>query len=174
MLSGGYKVGALMYKACERFMDDLERDDIYLNLEISRKVVNYPRLLKHWKGQKAGTPIVLELHQEFYFQQMFGWKRSDTGLRRFTRSFKEIARKNAKTTELAIQGNFHCHVDLTSGPAFYVGATKEDQARITLLDAANILPDKWVTDGTFKIYKTGKYPREILLPKNKGSMPVGS
>lgn len=169
VLSGDYKTGKLIYKACKRFMSDLKRDDIYLDLDTSRKVINYPRLLKHWKGPKAGTPIVLELYQEFYFQQMFGWRRTD-GLRRFTRSFKEIARKNGKTTELAIQGLYHCDIDMTSGPQFYVGATKEDQARLTLRDAENIIPGEWVTDGTFKIYKTGQYPREILIPRNKGSL----
>lgn len=170
VLSDVYQVGTLMVKACERFMSDLERDDIYLDLDTCRKVVNYPRLLRHWKGPKANTPIILEEYQEFYFQQMFGWKRTDTKLRRFTRSFKEIARKNGKTTELAIQGLFHCHIDMTSGPQFYVGATKEDQARLTLRDAENIIPNGWVTDGTFKVYKTGQYPREILIPKNKGSL----
>ena len=107
--NGKYKVGKFVKQGCERFMNDLKRDDIYLDLEVARKVVNYPRLLKHWKGAKAGTPIILEPHQEFYFQQMFGWKRTDTELRRFTRSFKEIGRKNGKTTELAITGVYHTH-----------------------------------------------------------------
>ena len=169
VLSGTFKTGEAMVKCAQRFMDDLERDDIYLDLETSRKIVNYPRLLQHWKGSKAGQPIILEPHQEFYFQQMFGWKRSETGLRRFTRSYKQIARKQYKTTELAIQALYHCHIDLPSGPSFYVGATKEDQARITLLDAANILPPKWKAE-VFKIYKTGKYPREILIEQNNGSM----
>ena len=170
VLSGKIPVGLLLIDACNRFMNDLERDDLFFDLEVARKVVNYPKLLKHWKGAKVGLPIDLEPHQEFYFQQMFGWKRKETNLRRFTRSFKEIARKNGKTTELAIQGLFHCQIDLNSGPQFYVGATKEDQARITLLDAWNILPNKWITEGKFKKYGTGKYPNLIMYPENKGSL----
>ena len=170
VLSGEIKVGSLMVKACKRFMNDLKRDDIYLDLEVARKIVNYPNKLRHWKGPTTGERIVLEDHQEFYFQQMFAWKDSKTHLRRFTRSYKQIARKNGKTTELAIQGLYHCHVDLKSGPQFYVGATKEDQARITLRDAANIMPGVWIREGIFKVYKTGEFPRQIVIPKNRGSL----
>lgn len=173
VMNGDYNVGKLDKLACERFLNDCKRDDLYFDLEVARKVINYPRLLKHWKGTKAGKPIILEPHQEFYFQQFFAWKNKATGLRRFTRSYKQIARKNGKTTELAIQGLYHCHIDLQSGPQFYVGATKEDQARLTLRDAENILPSAWVwpnKDYIFKIYKVGEFPRSILIPINHGSL----
>ena len=76
VLDGKIKTGKLVILACKRFMQDLKREDIYLDLQTARKAVNYPRKLKHWKGEKANTPIILEDHQEFYFQQMFGWKRT--------------------------------------------------------------------------------------------------
>ena len=173
VLSGNITAGKYIYQACERFVNDTKREDIHLDLEAARKVVNYPALLQHWKGAKEGQPIHLEPYQQFYFQQMFGWKRTDTGLRRFTRSYKQIARKNGKTTELAIQGLYHCHVDLVSGPQFYVGATKEDQARLTLRDAENILPNEWIYPNKgwiYRPYKVGEFPRTLLIPQNKGAL----
>lgn len=162
--------GSAMVKACERFMKDLERDDIYMDLEDSRKIINYASLLNHYKGEKAGTPIILDPHQHFSFQQFFGWKRRETGLRRFTRSYKQIGRKQGKTTELAIQGIFHCHKDRADGPQFWVGATKEEQARICLTDAFKIIARSPSVKKHFKGYKNGKYYNTILLEDRNGIM----
>ena len=136
--SGEIIAGKLVVKAAERFLKDLTRDDIYLDLERARKIVNFAGMCRHYKGSKAGQAIILEPHQEFYFQQLFGWINKETGLRRFRRSVKLVARKQYKTTELAIQANYHCLVDCPNGPQVYIAATKEDQARICLTDAMKI------------------------------------
>lgn len=161
---GKYKVGSLMVKACERFMNDLKRDDIYMDLEMARKVVNYPRLLNHYKGPKSNTPIILEPHQEFYFQQMFGWKSSTTHNRRFKRSYKQIARKEYKTTELAIMGGIHCQVEKIGGPQFFIAATTEKQARICLTDIANIVAASPNINKDWNIYRNREQAISVTIP----------
>jgi phage terminase large subunit-like protein len=162
--------GALIKQAAQRFVNDLGRDDLYFDLEQARKIVNYAALCRHWKGDKTGKPILLDPHQPFYLQQIFAWKRAETGQRRFRRSFKEIARKQYKTTELAVQGLYHVQVDNQEGALFVVGATKEDQARICLTDAGNIIDGSPALSKHFKVYRNKDKVTTIICPTNRGVM----
>lgn len=172
VLDGKIRVGELIRKACLRFMRDLERDDIYIDLEEARKIVNFGLLCNHWKGPAANTPIEFRPDQHFYFQQLFGWKYTETGRRRFRRSFKEISRKTGKTTELALQSLFHCLIDVKTGPQFYVGATKEDQARICLTDVGRIVEASPKLRKHFKVYWNLDQARAIKVHPTKGVMKV--
>lgn len=89
-------------QACKRFLNDLERignDDFpYIwNEDQAQKIVDWFTYLRHSKGVLAGTPIYLTTWQKFCICQIYGWIHKDTKLRRFTKSFIEVARKNAKS-----------------------------------------------------------------------------
>lgn len=168
ILEGKENVGKAMRLAAERFMNDLTRDDIYLDLEACRKIINYTELCRHHKGSKAGMPITLDPHQPFFFQQIFGWKYKETNLRRTRRVFKLIARKEYKTTELAIGGTFHNLVEEPNGPQFAIGATKEEQAKICVNDAAMIIRKSPALREHFKMLKHGKYYHTIMCHKTDG------
>lgn len=168
VLEEKFRTGKYIKMAAQRFIDDLKRDDIYLDLESARKVVNFAKLCNHWKGGKAGTPVILEPHQQFYFQQLFGWRRTDNDLRRFRRSVKFVARKQYKTTEVAVQALYHCLVDEPNGPQVWIGATKKDQAKICLKDAAQILKQSPELKKHFKTYWNKDKPTEIVCNPTSG------
>ncbi len=88
--------------ACQRFLNDLKRigneDFSYIwNEEQAQKIVKWFTYLRHSKGELAGTPIHLTLWQKFCICQIYGWVHKDTGYKRFTKSFMEVGRKNAKS-----------------------------------------------------------------------------
>jgi phage terminase large subunit-like protein len=95
-------------------------------------------LLRHWKGEWAGRPVVLEPWQQFIVWSLFGWKRAD-GTRRFRTGYLEVARKNGKTTLAAGIGLFLVTVDGEPGAEVYSAATKKAQAKIAHTDAKEML-----------------------------------
>lgn len=165
-------VGNFITLAAERFIKDVERKDIYMDLVEARKIVNFAAKCKHWKGSFAGKPIELLPHQQFYFQQMYGWKYTDSQLRRFKRSAKLVARKNGKTTEMAVQGMYHVLVDEPNGPQVWIGATKKDQAKICLKDIAQIIKKSDGLKEKFRIFWNKDKPTEILCNPSDGLMSV--
>ncbi|MGL4573021.1 MAG: terminase large subunit domain-containing protein, partial [Clostridium sp.] len=112
--------------ACQRLLNDLKKQDLnvlkeefpyYWDEEEARKAVKWFTYLRHRKGVLAGKPITLNSWQKFCVGQIYGWRRKEDGLRRFTKSFTEVARKNAKS-------------QLESGIALYelsYGSTKNNE-----------------------------------------------
>ena len=92
--------------ACQRFLADLNKLDTdsdypyYWDEEQARAIVKWFRYLRHSKGVLAGKSIELITPQRFPLCQLYGWRRKSDDLRRFTKYFKEVARKNAKSQEL--------------------------------------------------------------------------
>lgn len=85
--------------ACHRFLNDLAKEDFpyYWNEEEAQKIVKWFTFLRHSKGVLAGEPINLTIWQKFCICQIYGWRRIDNNRRRFTKSFMECARKQAKS-----------------------------------------------------------------------------
>ena len=166
------KTGRYIKLAAQRFIDDLKRDDIYLDLTDSRRVINFAKLCRHYKGIKAGEPIELFSYQEFYFQQLFGWKVKETGLRRIKRTVELIARKQGKTTKMAVQAAYHSLADNEKGAQVWVGATKKDQARICLSDIDGIIKKSPALRNKFRVYTNSGIPTQIRVPDNNGFIGV--
>jgi phage terminase large subunit-like protein len=130
--------------ACRRFLQDLARagtDEFpyVLDRTVGSRVCRFMELLPHIKGEWAKPVYVdgvvgynklkLEDWQIFIEFQLFGWKHRDTGLRRFRRSYEEIARKNAKSTRAAARELYLVAADGEPGAHCYSAATTGDQAR---------------------------------------------
>lgn len=104
-------ISCLKHKwACQRFLNDVQRQNLNVliepfpyiwNEEEARKIVKWFSYLRHSKGTLAGKPINLTPWQKFDICQIYGWKNKDTGYKRFTKGFIEVARKNAKSQEQA-------------------------------------------------------------------------
>jgi len=139
VLSGRQVTGELIRLAVQRFVADRDRNwGFVFDEKRAEKAIKFFEILRHWKGEWAGTRIHLEPNQCFYIGQLFGWVHKDTGLRRFRTSFKEVGRKNGKTTECAGKALCHLLIDKEEGAQIYFAATKEDQARIGFLDVQEI------------------------------------
>lgn len=94
------------------------------------KVIKFVMLLRHTKGQFANKRFKLQPFQAFIIACIFGWVRKDNGLRRFSKAYIEIARKNGKTELAAAIGLYMQIADGEQGAEVYSAATKKDQARI--------------------------------------------
>ena len=78
------ETGRLIKLAAQRFMNDLERTDIYFDEKEAVRMVDFcEEYLCQWEGDWEGLPLKFELWQKFIFEQVYGWIRKDTGTRRF-------------------------------------------------------------------------------------------
>lgn len=133
--------------AVQRHLSDLTRqgtEDFPYHFDegAAEHAINFIQQLSHTKGTWASTyggrdaHIELEGWEQFIVAVVQGWRKED-GLRRFTRAYVEVARKNGKTTLGAGLGNLAFFADLPReiGPEVYFGATKQEQAAIAWREA---------------------------------------
>lgn len=115
--------------ACNRFVADLGRDDIYLS-DDGNKWCKFLERLPHTKGRWAakGERLVLSDWQVFAVVNIYGWHWVASGLRRFREVYIEVGRKNGKSLLVAGIGVGHLCIDDEYGAEVYCGATTELQA----------------------------------------------
>lgn len=119
-------------KAVERYYRDIDQaidKGWYFDARAAERVINFIQSLRHIKGEWAGKPVLLEPWQQFVLWNLFGFRRSATGFRRFRESYTEVARKNGKTTLMAGIGTYMLFGDGEAGAEVYSCATTRDQAR---------------------------------------------
>ena len=123
VLRGEIPTGRLVYLAVLRHYQDLV-DGAARGLVFSAvhgwHVIHYiEKFFVHTKGPLARQPMLLDPWQKFWTAVLYGWRRSDTGLRRFTRAYEEVARKNGKSTWKAPQGAYLFSMDGEVGAEVY-------------------------------------------------------
>ena len=129
--------------ACQRQLDDLARSQAdpdwpwRFDADAAWRPCDFIEMLPHIKGKWARERrrITLEPWQMFILTTVFGWVHRETGLRRFTEAYIEVARKNAKSTLTAGLCLFMLAADGEAGAEVYTAATTRDQARIVFDDA---------------------------------------
>jgi len=127
-----------------RFLDDLKKqkkDDFpYLFVESrAERFFVWMQLFKHTKGPLAGTIKKPELIEKFLFGQIYGWVFKDTRYRRFRNVYYQVARKNAKSQDLAILGTFELSAFGESCSEVIIAATKKSQTKYVWNEADLIL-----------------------------------
>ncbi len=117
-------------QSCERFINDLSREDIYLDLDVANKWCRLLETFPHVKGKWAAKNETLKLspYQIFCTVNMFGWKNKETGLRRYREAYIEVPRKSGKTFWVAGVALGMMTWDGEYGAEVYCGATSERQA----------------------------------------------
>lgn len=115
-------------QSCQRFIDDLERDDLELDVEEAERWCKFLEKLPHVKGKWASKReyLVLSDWQIFCTVNIFGWKKG--GKRRFREVYIEVPRKNGKSFYTAAIGIGMLAIDGEYGAEVYCGATTEQQA----------------------------------------------
>lgn len=144
IVAGEEVAGRFERLACQRFLRDLERQGqpdfpYVLDEVLGSRACRFVELMPHIKGEWAKPIYVdgkftynklrLEDWQVFIELQLFGWVHRETKLRRFRRSYEEIARKNAKSTRVAARELYLLTADGEPGAHCYSAATTGDQAR---------------------------------------------
>lgn len=173
--------GRLIKLAAQRFLNDLERDDIYFDEEEGSRMLNFgERYCYQWEGDWEGVLIKWQNWQKFIFQQVFGWIRKDTGTRRFDEVFVEVAKKNGKSTMCAVLMVDHVVVqEKVNTPKVFTAANNEDQAKICVNMAGRIIEaspklsikqerKKGMKDPELKLFNYKDNITEIVNTKNNG------
>jgi phage terminase large subunit-like protein len=129
--------------ACERHLNDLERAKgpeypYRFDLKKAGAICYFIELLPHIDGDWGSPTIVLELWQKFWLGSIYGWVRKTDGIRRFTKAYVSVPRKNAKTTALAGVGLYGLTCDGEPGAQIYNGANKLEQAML-LFEPARLM-----------------------------------
>ena len=140
VVSGKIIAGKFVSAACQRFLDDLERDDWRWNFSISHAnhILEFmENMIHHVTGPLAGKKLKLEPWQSFALINIFGWL-DDSGIRRFQYVIMLVARKNGKSlfaSSLAIYEMIFGE----EGGQIYSLATKMEQAKIAFDAAVRIV-----------------------------------
>jgi phage terminase large subunit-like protein len=165
--------------ACKRHLNDLEKAktkdfNYYFSEEDAKRYSDFIELLYLWKGEWAGKPLKLEGWQIFIVQVLLGWKQKDTNIRRFKKAYIEMGRKNAKTTLAACIALAVLYIDGEKGSQVYSAATKEEQAKIVINDAAQIIKSTPELSDQFLFRKSKEgYSRIIYEDTASFMRPLG-
>lgn len=134
-ISGKCIIGADVVNACQRFLDDLERDDLEFRTEQPDAACAIMEgLLVHRKGETLdgeplmGKPFKLEPWEIFTTYNLLGFWYKGTNERRFKEAFIMVARKNGKTSFIAALSIAVSIIQRKSGSTVYVVAAALKQA----------------------------------------------
>ena len=133
--SGEITAGAEIIAACERYRDDLKRDDLELRTRDPDVAINIIQTtLVHAQGEDLegrpllGRPFLLEPWQMFIIYNLLGFYYAGTNNRRFKEAFIEVGRKNGKTSMIAGLAWAVAILQRRSGSKVYVVAAALKQA----------------------------------------------
>lgn len=175
--NGKIVVGKRVKQAVDRFytwLENAEKDGFILDHEKGMRILSFfPTFLNHTIGKLAGKPFILAPFQQFTMYNVFGWINAETGFRRINTVYDKRAKKNGKTAEMAGLALYALSFDLEMEAQVYVGATKEEQARICWKQAKMYIESPVANPA---LRKMGFYClQKIIGFKSTGStmMPLG-
>ncbi|WP_320188878.1 terminase large subunit (plasmid) [Agrobacterium rosae] len=139
VLTGVVIAGPHVRNACRRHLLDLrdgEARGLMWDVEAAKKIIRWfhEKLFLNG-GQFEGIPFKLHASQAFRVGSLFGWKWSDTGLRRFRRFYDEEGKGNGKSPLLAGIGIYMLVADGEKRAEIYAAASKKEQAQVLFRDA---------------------------------------
>jgi phage terminase large subunit-like protein len=144
VVDGTVPAGKYHRLACERHLRDRAREGTAAfpyRFEAAKadRFFRFAAKLKHYKGEWAGSFIVLQPWQQFRLGSIFGWVHVDTGLRRFRTAYNEVPRKNGKSLEAAVVALYVTFYDSEPGAEGYCLATQRSQAMLVFRDAVKLV-----------------------------------
>ena len=139
--SGKQIAGREIIQACQRFLDDLERDDLKLNVKDPDFVIGIiEKLMVHNQGEDMqgnplrDTPLLLQPWQIFCIYNLVGFVDKKTGIRRYKEALIMIPRKQGKTMFVAALAFALALLDRKSGSKIYIVAASLKQASVSFED----------------------------------------
>lgn len=152
-------------QACSRFMNDLEQEGTdsfpyVFDEDKANHFLEWMPLFKHTKGPLEGEYKIPEPIEKFIFGNIYGWVRKDTGYRRFRKAYWQVARKNAKSQDLAIVALYEISAFGEPCAEVYVAATKRDQTKYVFNEADLIYKRNDLFKDKFKtVYGEIRHPK---------------
>jgi phage terminase large subunit-like protein len=174
--NGSIVTGKKIKLAVERFyqwIETAETDGFTLDHHAGMFAVNFfPKFVNHVEGKMAGKPFELAPFQQFTMYNLFGWKDA-TGKRRIKTVYDKRAKKNGKTAEMAGLALYCMSFDEEVKAQVYVGATKEEQAKLCW-GAAKDFIDSFCANPNLKKMGFRTLQNKIIFdPLNSFMRPLG-
>lgn len=157
VLDGEIVAGEWMIKACQRYRDWFDRDDLYFNYEdVDRKI----RVIQRFKLQEGGY-FILQPFQQFIIAGIFGFYYVDEpDIRVISNVLILTARKSGKSTFASALALVHILTDKQPSPEVAFIANTAKQAG-NLFKYCKRLASS--VDPKQKIFK--RYRHDIIVPK---------
>ena len=156
--------------AVKRFRNDLKKSQkedypYRFDEDSANRFITFSELLKQYKDQFSGQPLILENWQCFIFCQIYGWVRKDNPkIRRFRKAFLFVARKNGKSTMLS--ACLLWDVLSTNGGEGYCLATKKEQAKIVFSSVKEMVRQNKILQNQLKTFNS----TNRIINERKASM----
>lgn len=136
---GKISAGPHVRNACARHLRDLvdgPARGLKWDLPAAQDAINfYSEVLCLNGGDFEGVPYILLPWQAFIVGSLFGWKKAETGQRRFRVAYVETGKGSGKSPLAAGIGLYGLVADGEARAEVYAAATKKDQAMILFRDA---------------------------------------
>ena len=163
--------------ACQRFLDDLSRaeksseDFPYVFVEErAQHYIDWMQEFTHSTGALQGQTKIPVIYEKFVYGNIYGWwSRENAKLRRFRRSYEQIARKNAKSQDKAIQALYETSAFGELRAQNYIAATKKEQTRHVWGEAKWLIENSWLKD-RFVCKFDQEYMQVVIKHKKSGSI----
>jgi phage terminase large subunit-like protein len=134
VVEGNIVAGEYIRLACQRFLDDLQREDLYFDEAKVDRAIRFIQSLKHYVGRSAGKQFLLEPWQSFIVANLVGLYRIDADgnheERKYTYSYTQMARKQGKTALSSALALYYLIADGESGAEVDFCANSKEQAKI--------------------------------------------
>lgn len=120
--------------ACKRHLKDLEKSKskafrYKFDSVLANRICEFAELMIHIKGPLQGERLTVEPWQAFILTSLVGWVDKETGLRRFSFAYIEVARKNGKSFLGAALGLYFLLLDGEGGAEVYSAGSSDLQSR---------------------------------------------
>lgn len=114
----------------------------------------FPKYLCHSKNRYVGNPFeLLDWQRDDLLSPLYGWMRP-SGLRRYTKAYVEIPKKNGKSTLAAGIGIYMLGFDGEPGAKCFSSATDKDQAKIVHNEAIAMIAASEKLSQVFRVNKS--------------------
>lgn len=188
MTAGLILVGPYVRAACKRHLADLERQrtdgfPFYFDVAAAQRALDFFPEVLTVEVDGDVEPFVLLDWAAFCVGSLFGWKRADTGHRRFRKAYIEGGKGCAKTPLGAGIGLYMMLADGELSAEVYAAASKRDQAMILfgdvvkMVDRTGKLRSRLVKSGNRIVYQlthraTSSVFKPLSADKKKSGLRV--
>ena len=175
VVTGEEVAGKLIKLACQRFLDWMNRDDIYFDAEDVDKKIRFVSKFKLTEDPFTGKPFVLLPYQQWIFANIYGFKYIENGVKTDKRVIKNalllMARKQGKTQLAAALMLTTLVMDNKTSVTGYTIANSGEQASLAFKHITDLCES---VDPKQKIFYRGKARiiKNIEIPLTKSRIRV--
>lgn len=128
VIKGDQIASKYIIQASEQFMNNIEDSRFYFDFNTCHKVTTFFEKVLY--VPELRKPVPLQLPHAFWLQQLYSFKVKETGLRKYTSMYMQVARKNFKTYYAAGMTNYGAVLGDDLNGEIIHGANSRDQALI--------------------------------------------